>query len=100
MAFQEYLVPKDPDSIVDYGRKWVDWLSESDSIIASQWIIETTESPITLSIDSSGIDSNGDATFCWLSGGLVGMIYKLTNRITTNDGRTEDRTGILRVQEK
>ena len=100
MAFQEFLVPKDPDSVVDYGRKWAEWLSDTDIIIASQWIIATTENPVTLVIESDGINEGGKTTSFWVSGGLAGMTYKLTNRITTNDGRIEDRTGILRVQEK
>lgn len=80
---------KDPDAVLDFGVDWSAWL-DGDTIASSEWL---TASPVTtpaLTIDS---DSNSTtATVVWLSAGVAGTTYKITNRIVTTAGRTEDRT--------
>ena len=84
--------PKDPDATIDYGMDWTLWLS-GDTITSSSW----TAAP-GLEVDSS---SHGDSeTTVWLSGGVVGEEYKITNRIVTAGGRTDDRTILLSVDER
>jgi len=36
----------------------------------------------------------------WLSGGVVGMRYTVTNRITTEGGRTEERSLVIVGEER
>ena len=98
MAFQKYAAKKDPDSVIDYGRDWIDWLG-ADTIIGSVWFINSDEEAVpTLVDDSSGYNST--STSVWLSGGTEEVSYDLTNRITTLAGRTEDRTGVIKVEHK
>lgn len=76
---------KDPESVIDYGCDWAEWLKDGESITNSQWLPVTG---LTLSNDLV----NGAITSVTLAGGTVNDKYTLTNRITTSLGRTEDRS--------
>jgi hypothetical protein len=81
---------KDPGSIIDYGSDWNDqsvgpWLAVGETIVTSSWIVPTG---LTLVSESN----NTTETSIFLSGGTIGEIYTLTNRIVTTAGRTEDRS--------
>jgi len=77
---------KDPDAILDYTIDWgPNWLSDGETISTSTWIV-----PANITEDS---DSNDDTTATiWLSGGVEGESYDITNRITTSAGRQDDRS--------
>lgn len=84
---------KDPDDVLDYGFDWSAWMSNGETISTSIWIL------------SPGITQNSATnttlvTTVWLSSGTAGVPYSATNRITTNQGRTVDRTMTIRVTQK
>lgn len=81
---------KDPNAVLDYKFDWTDWLQTSETISTSTM---TVQSGITKDSDSN---TTTTATV-WLSGGTEGIRYTVTNRITTNQGRTDDRTMLIRV---
>lgn len=85
---------KDPSSVLDYGFDWSEWLGSGDIIVASSWIFDVVG--LTTEDDLFG----DDATSIWLSGGTDGVDYLVTNRITTLDGRTEDRTMQISVAQR
>lgn len=97
---------KDPDAKLDFGTSWADWLSESETISASEWFITEGDSgedaPETvLKIAVSPPPSIASkVAFVWLIDGTLGRQYAVVNRITTNQGRTEDRTKYVTIQEK
>ncbi|MGB3443906.1 MAG: hypothetical protein WBA97_34645 [Actinophytocola sp.] len=84
---------KDPDAVLDYGVDWSAWLSEGEAITASNWTV-----PSGITKDSQS-HSGSDATV-WLSGGTTGLSYEVTNRITTNQGRTDDRSIQIVVRDR
>lgn len=84
---------KDPDDILDYGFDWSAWLSNAETISSSTWIL----SP---GITQNSATNTTTATTIWLSSGVAGQPYSVTNRITTNQGRTVDRTMTIRVTNK
>jgi hypothetical protein len=88
---------KDSDATLDYGFDWSDWLTESDAdtISSSTWEVSPTGS---LTIDSE--DNTSTTTKVWLSGGIIGTKYTVTNRIVTNGGRTDDRSHKITVTSK
>lgn len=75
---------KDPDAVLDFSIDWTAWLN-GDTITASTWDV-----PDGITEDSSSNDTTG--TTIWLSGGTAGEIYELTNHVTTADGRENDAT--------
>lgn len=84
--------PKDPDAILDYAVDWATWLG-SDTIATSAWVVPSGITEVS--------DTNtSTVAVIWLSGGTAGSTYNIVNRITTAGGRTEDRTIVIRVQER
>lgn len=77
---------KDPDAVKDYSLDWSEWL-DGDEISSSGW---TAPSGLTV-VSSAQV---GTVMTVWLSGGVAGQTYKVTNRITTanNPARVDERT--------
>ena len=84
----------DPDDILDYKNDWTEWLVAGDTITASSWSI----SPDTATIDSD--EETDTETVAWVSGGVAGTRYELTNSITTAGGRQKDVTRYLVCREE
>ena len=83
---------KDPDSNLDYKVDWTAWLG-SDTITASVWTV-----PAALTKSN---ESNTDTvSTVFIAGGKKGNKYVVTNRITTVNGRIDDRTFELEIVEK
>lgn len=83
---------KDPQSTLDYQFDWSDWLS-GDVIASSVW-------EVTAGISTANPTNTPTTTTVFLSGGAVGVKYIVTNRITTSQGRTEDRRFQLNVVQR
>ena len=75
---------KDPNSRLDYGFNWEDWLN-GDTIYSSSWTVPS-------GLTELSNNHNNTITWIWLSGGTAGAVYKVINRITTVGGRTDDKT--------
>lgn len=83
---------KDPASVLDYKVDWSGWLAD-DTIDTSSWTV-----PVGV---TKGADSHDDTSATvWLSGGTVDAVYKVTNRITTAAGRTDERSFTLAIRER
>ncbi len=87
-----FIALKDPDATLPYRFDWSAWLAGAQ-ITSSQWIV-----PAGLTAVAEQI--TGDITVVTVAGGTAGEIYRLTNRVTTDDGRTDDRSLTLRVVER
>lgn len=86
---------KDPQSVIDWTFSWSSYLQSSETISTSTWAVTpTTTSPLTVDSDSE----TTTATTVWLSGGLLGQVYRVVNTITTNQSRTEERTLVVRIE--
>ena len=81
---------KHPDARLDYTLLWRKELTPGDVIETSTW-----EVPAGLTTDS---DVKTDTTTTiWLSGGVDGTTYELTNHVVTRDGRDHYHTISLPV---
>ena len=80
---------KDPDAVLDWIFDWNDWLGETENISSATFIVDPG---ITVTDDSN---TQKTATV-WLSGGTEGQVYRVTCRVTTSEGRTDDRSFTLR----
>jgi hypothetical protein len=89
---------KDPDAVLDYANDWSDgYLAAGETVLTSGWVVDVG-SDTQLLITATSLAS--PITSATVSGGTVGQIYALRNRITTSGGRTEDRTWIIRVGQR
>lgn len=75
---------KDPAATLDYMVDWTDWL-DGDSIASVTWAV-----PAGLT-ETDRLNSGQIATI-WLSGGAAGEKHKVACRITTAEGRVDERT--------
>ena len=82
----------DPDSVLDYVVDWSAWLAESETITG-----HTITKSGTVTVDSSS-ESDGAVTV-WLSG-AADRRATVTCRITTNQGRIDDRSLTLIVGDR
>lgn len=85
---------KDPQAVLDYGFDWSLWLA-GDTIDTSTWSVD---SGITIVPASEVHDTTTTTVF--LQDGVQGQKYKLTNTITTAAGRTDERTILIRVDQR
>ncbi len=92
MAIKSFV--QDPDAVLDYKIDYTRWLGD-DVIISSTW---TADAGITIT-DPAATYTTKAATV-WVSGGTVGTRYNLTNSITTQSGREDDRTITIVIREQ
>jgi hypothetical protein len=87
---------KGPDSRLPFTVDWSAWLAheDDDEIDSAEWLVEgvTLDSP-------PPIHAEGKAT-AWLSGGTLGAVHPATCRIVTVGGRTDERTLLIRIEER
>ena len=86
---------KDPDAILDYKVDWSEWL-DTDETISTQ----TTLASTGITVESSGIFDSSTSVVAWLSGGTANSRYRITSRITTSAGRTDDRSYMVSIKER
>jgi len=98
MMSEQFL--KDPDATLDYVIDWsAGYLMAGEQITASSWFILPQGAAGDLAIDNIPPELSGVVTV-FVSGGVAGRIYQLTNRISTDQGRTDERSLSIRVEEK
>lgn len=85
------VIDKSPDASLDYTVDWSAWLENGETIATSSWSAETG---VVL-----GAATHGTATAqTYVSGGTLGMDYRMTNTITTSAGRIDSRSFKLRIR--
>jgi len=89
---------KTPSEIYDYGFDWDDGapdaLESAEIISTSNWDLGG------LTQDSADeVNSAKTETKCWLTGGEVDTDYTITNTIETDQGRTLQRSHIIKIVE-
>lgn len=87
---------KDPDAVLDYTIDWSEWLPENDTITDSTYTVVSDDDDAVVVDDSLFTDTT---TTVWLSGGVAGTKYTVTNHITTSDGRQDDRSLTINIKE-
>jgi len=76
---------KSPDAVLDYLEDWGGWLA-GDTIASSSW----AASDPGLEVESG--DATDSVTTVWISGGVEGRRYTVTNTIVSAGGRTASRS--------
>ena len=92
------LFAKDPAAAIDYTVDWSGgYLEPAETLASSGWQIAPVEAG-GLVVDSDV--AGATATTATLSGGLAGHVYRVTNRVTTSAGRVDERSLMIRVQQR
>ena len=87
---------KDPAAVLDYGLDWVSWL-DGRNITQSTWHVEPSEPG---GVVAASPEHQYGKTSVMLSGGNVGRLYMVTNRIVTNASTTEERSMLIRIEQR
>jgi hypothetical protein len=88
---------KHPNATLDYAVDWgADYLS-GEALATSDWSIAPDE-PGGMTVVSSAFDLL--VATATVAGGAAGNIYRLTNQVTTTDGRNDSRSILLRVEKR
>ena len=87
---------KDPQSRVDYAIDWSAYLA-GHTIAGSAWSVSPDE-PGGVAVDASGFAPA--QTSATLTGGVAGHVYSVSNHVTLSDGRSDDRSLTLRVEQR
>lgn len=82
-------IDKSPTAVLDYGVDWEEWL-DGDTLTESTWTVEE-------GITSSNETMVGAIAGIWLSGGVTGKTYTVTNHIKTAAGREDSRATYVYV---
>lgn len=92
------LLLKDPAAVLDYVVDWgADYLGDSDTLVDSSWTVDPDEQDGVAIVDS-GFDDHSSTVSA--GGGTPGRIYRLFNRVTTQSGRVDERSVVLRVEKR
>lgn len=90
---------KDPSAVVDYSIDWGgDYLQPGEAILSSDWSV-FPEEDLGLHVDQDNQPEPG-LTLVFVSGGRPGVIYRLTNHISTDQGRIDERALTIRVEQQ
>ena len=84
---------KDPDSVLDHAWDWSAWLAPDETIVSHEILVTHGQATIDSSSEDDGIVT------AWLSAAEPRRV-RVTCRITTSQGRTDDRTITLIVTER
>jgi hypothetical protein len=84
---------KDPQATLDWAFDWSKWLASGEEISSAT---VTVDSGLTKASESNTTTK----VTVWLTGGTLGATYKVACRITTNQGRIDERTIGIRVTDR
>ncbi len=88
---------KDPAAAIDYAIDWAAGYLDGQIIAGSTWaVLPDDPGAVTVTATLTAPTRTG-AT---LSGGLRGTVYRVVNRVSFSDGRTDERTLDLRVEDR
>jgi hypothetical protein len=94
MANLENVWTKDPDAVLDWSFDWTAWLNTPAESIS------TSTFSATPGIVLGTTSNTPTGATVWLSGGSDGRPYTVTNQIVTSQGRTDNRSVTIRVQNR
>lgn len=89
---QEFV--KDPSAVLDYQFDWSSWLADGETIVSA-----TVTAPTGLTKPFSDVVTSTTVTG-WIAGGVLDALYYVVCQVTTNQGRVDERSIILRIMDR
>ncbi|MBC2778316.1 phage fiber-tail adaptor protein [Parasphingopyxis marina] len=88
---------KDPDAVLSYTIAWPVTVLDGAAIASADWTVEPDE-PGGIAAAAPFID--GGETGAQFSGGVPGQVYRARCQIALSDGRSDDGSVVIRVEER
>lgn len=76
---------KDPNAKLDYKVDWSLWLTTGDEIASVTWTVPA-------GLTNEAVANTTTTATIWLSGGTLDASYDVACKVTTTDGRIDERT--------
>ena len=89
---------KDPQARIDYAIDWGAAYLDGQMIAASDWRVESGRG--RRDRDRRDRASTCRRTAATLTGGVPGHVYRIGNRVTLSDGRSDERSLTVRVEDR
>jgi hypothetical protein len=88
---------KDPDSVLDYSVDWTAAAAGAGAIVDSRWTVSPAEAggAVVLMAGLTGMRAT-----VRLAGGKAGHVYRIANRVQLADGSSDERSLVVRVEER
>lgn len=86
---------KDPGAAIEHAIDWDAGYLAGRSIVASAWSV-VPDGALTMS--QARIEAG--RTGVTLAGGSAGMVCRVSNHVTLDDGSSDERTLVVRVEER
>lgn len=86
---------KDPAAVIDYAVDWQAAYLAGATVADSSWVVIPAGA---LAVVAASHDA-GRST-ATLTGGDRGCVYRLTNHVTFSDGRSDERSLDVRVEDR
>lgn len=94
MATKVQTFRKDPNAVLDYVIDWgTSYLATDEEISSVTWTLAT-------GITESSKSNTATTATIFLSGGTAGESYDIACKIVTNQGRTDERTFTVQVEQR
>jgi hypothetical protein len=88
---------KDPAALVDYAIDWTAGYLGDETITSSVWRVSPAGAG-GIAVSASAITPG--KTLATLSGGVGGNLYHVTNLVNFSTGRSDERTLVVRVEDR
>ena len=91
------MMAKDPGARIDFEFDWAAAYPDGQTIVSSEWSVVPGEAGGVL---VAGAAHDLTQVTVTLAGGIAGHVYRVTNRVTMNDGQIDERSMTMRVEER
>jgi hypothetical protein len=91
------LLLKDPQAVLDYTIDWGALYLSDDQLAQSEWSAAPDEPG---GVVIAGSDFDATTATVKASGGIGGHLYRLTNHVLLASGREDERSIVLRVEQR
>lgn len=88
---------KDPGAVLDYAVDWGAEYLDGDAIASSSFAVEPVEAGGAV---ITGMTNDFAVATVTVAGGIAGRQYKVTNHVVMTSGREDERTIVLRVEQR
>jgi hypothetical protein len=88
---------KDPGGALDYSADWAALLAPGVTLVASGWAVAPDEAG---GLVAGAATHTATTATVRLSGGIAGRSYRVVNRVTLSDGNVDERSLVVRVEER
>ncbi len=91
------MIAKDPGTRIEFDFDWAAAYPDGQGVFASEWSVAPDEAE---GVTAAAVAYGLTRTTVTLAGGVVGRVYRVTNRVTLSDGQVDERSVTVRVEER